>query len=107
MKRVYVAGPYTKGDVAQNVKLAIAAGDRLIGLGFAPFIPHLSHFQHMLYGRPYETWLALDFEWLRACDAVLRLAGDSAGADREVALAIELKIPVFNYVHELVKAFGA
>lgn len=28
--RVYVSGPYTKGDVAQNVKNAIDAGQTLI-----------------------------------------------------------------------------
>lgn len=35
--RVYVAGPYTKGDVAVNVRNAYEAANRLADLGFAPF----------------------------------------------------------------------
>jgi hypothetical protein len=34
-------------------------------------------------------------EWLRKCDMLLRLPGKSAGADREVALAVELDIPIY------------
>lgn len=42
--RVYVAGPYTNGDVAVNVRTAYEAADRLADLGFAPFVPHSTHF---------------------------------------------------------------
>lgn len=83
--RIYIAGPYTKGDVAQNVKRAIDAGDKLLEMGHAPFVPHLTHFWHFVSPKPYETWLKLDREWIPFCDAILRLPGESAGADNEVA----------------------
>lgn len=103
--RVYVAGPYTKGDVAVNVRNAYEAANRLADLGFAPFVPHATHFWHMLFPRSYEFWLELDNEFLPFCQAVLRLPGDSNGADGEVSLARELKIPVFTQVEDLVRHF--
>ena len=48
----------------------------------------------MLFPRPYEFWLELDNYFLPLCEAVLRLPGQSNGADKEVQLARELKIPV-------------
>src|SRR5262245_56765122 len=38
---------------------------------------------------------------LRHCDAVLRLPGDSTGADRDVALAWEYGLPVYRNLHEI------
>lgn len=95
MARVYVAGPYTQGDVALNVRRAIEAGHLLLEAGHIPYIPHLTHFWHLVFPRPYEDWLDLDNKWLPMCHGVLRLAGESSGADKEVALAVELKMPVF------------
>lgn len=96
--KVYVAGSYTKGDVAVNVKNALDAANLLVEAGFYPFVPHLTHFWHMAHPRPYEFWLELDNLFLPACDALLRLPGESSGADKEVELAIKLKIPVFRVV---------
>jgi uncharacterized protein DUF4406 len=94
-KKVYVAGPYTKGDVAVNVRRAIEVGTELFDLGYIPFIPHLTHFWHLVTPKPYETWLDIDNEWLPTCDALLRIPGESSGADKEVALAHKLGIPVY------------
>jgi hypothetical protein len=103
MKKVYIASPYTLGDVAVNVKTQIAVADRLINAGFCPHIPLLSHFQHMIYPRPYKDWLKLDLEWLKVCDCLLRLPGKSKGADKEVEYAKSLDIPVFYSLKELIK----
>ena len=103
MKRVYVAGPYTQGDVAQNVRAAYAAADRLANAGIAPFVPHHTHFWHMLFPRPYGEWLKLDLAFLPCCDAVLRLPGDSHGADGEVAEAKAAGIPVFFDIEQLIR----
>jgi len=103
--RVYVAGPYTKGDVALNVRNAFAAANQLADRGFAPFVPHATHFWHMLFPRPYEFWLELDNEFLRFCQAVLRLPGESSGANKEVELAAKLGIPVFREIEEEVEHF--
>lgn len=104
MKRVYIAGRYSGGDVARNVRVAMGVADRLIHLDFAPYVPHLCHFLHMMAPHEYEVWMAIGLAWLRQCDAVLRLPGESPGADREVEIAKILEIPVFYSVEELVEA---
>lgn len=105
-QRIYVAGPYTKGDVAENVYKAFAAANDLADLGFAPFVPHATHFWHMIFQRPYEFWLDLDNQFLPTCHAVLRLPGESNGADKEVALAGRLGIPVFYTINDLENHFA-
>lgn len=104
--RVYVAGPYTRGDVAVNVREAIKAGTALLAMGYTPFIPHLTHFWHLVDPHPYETWLAVDLEWLRVCDCVLRLPGESSGADKECAEAERLDLPVFADIAALVRHYA-
>ena len=99
--RVYIAGPYTKGDVAVNVRNAIEAANQLMDHGHFPFIPHLNHFVHLLFPRPYEDWLALDNVFLPYCQALVRLPGESLGADKEVMLAKSLNIPVYAGVGDL------
>lgn len=103
MKKIYIASPYTIGDTAINVKAQIDAADKLIDLGFAPFCPLYSHFQHMAHPRPYEDWIMLDNAWLLVCDAVLRLPGESKGADAECILAKKNGIPVFKDIVSLVE----
>ncbi len=99
--KIYVAGPYTKGDVAMNVHNAFRAANELADLGFAPFVPHFTHFWHLLFPRPYEFWLELDNQFLPHCDAVLRIPGESSGADKEVTLAEKLGIPIFHSIETL------
>ena len=36
---------------------AFKAANDLADLGFAPFVPHFTHFWHLLFPRPYEFWL--------------------------------------------------
>lgn len=101
MMRVYIASPYTLGDVAVNVKRQIDMANQLMNRGFAPFWPLHSHFQHLVCPRPYEDWIKVDLEWVLVCDAVLRLTGESKGADGEVKYANDHGIPVFTSVSEL------
>lgn len=100
--KVYIASPYTLGDVAQNVRVQMDTADELLNSGFVPFVPLLTHFMHMVHPRNYDSWLTYDMEWLKACDYVLRLPGESPGADAEVALAEELGIPVVYSIGELI-----
>ena len=51
--------------------------------------------------RPYEDWIRLDKEWVLRCDYLLRLPGESNGADGEVQLAVKNNIPVFYSIMEL------
>jgi hypothetical protein len=100
----YVAGPYsaeTPEAVQANVDAAIDAGNRLMDAGVGVVVPHLSHYAHARKERGYEEWMTLDFELLSRCDVLLRLPGDSPGADREVAFAIRECIPVFTVVEQV------
>jgi hypothetical protein len=99
--RIYIAGPYTKGDVVLNVRSAVHAAAEVYANGHEYYIPHLSHLEHAILPRPYEYWLKHDMAWLEVCDAVLRLPGESKGADAEVARAIELGIPVYYSIEDI------
>jgi hypothetical protein len=85
IKWIYVSGPYTKGDTVIHVRNAIEAGMRLRESGFVPIIPHLFHFAHLIDPQDYRYWMDWDMELLARCDAIIRLPGESSGADEEVA----------------------
>jgi nucleoside 2-deoxyribosyltransferase len=95
---VYVAGPYTSPDPVYNTRRAVDAGMKLYELGLAsPLIPHLTMFVHYLHPQTdVEFWYEYDLHAMERCDAVYRLLGKSTGADREVAYANELGIPVYE-----------
>ena len=98
---VYIACPYTKGDVAENVANSMHAWDQLYDAGFIPFNPLFSHFQHLHRQRPYQDWTRYDNAWIPKCDAILRLPGESSGAEKEVSLAWSIGSPVFHSFAEL------
>ena len=100
--RVYVAGPYTKGNVAANVRRAILAGEALQRAGYSAFCPHLNHLIDFICPDiSWNEWLERDKEWLAVCDAMLRLDGESRGADAEREFANERGIPVYDEMAEL------
>jgi len=123
-KRVYLAGPISKGDLLHNVNQATRAFTVLAKSGCAPWCPAWS-----VYSKPafrdclpggsgpavlceataqgnslmsHDDWLGVDLAWVAVADAVLRLPGESIGADREVAEARRLGIPVFDSVEAVV-----
>jgi Domain of unknown function (DUF4406) len=104
MLLIYVASPYTNVDpaiVLKNVETSMEVGDKLIKLGYAPYLPLLTHYQHILYPQSYDLWLKLGFEMVKRCDALLRLPGISPGGDAEVALALKLNKPVAYSIEDL------
>jgi len=107
MQRPYIAGPYSKPDPAVNVRNAVLAFNRLRDLGYMPFLPHLTHLAHLIAPRPYEDWLEYDRAWLAQCDSFIRLPGESPGADREVAEARRLRLPVYEGVGAFLEAEAA
>lgn len=106
MIAVYIASPYTKGDIGVNVNKSMLMADYLEEFGFLAFTPLLSHFRHIINPRPYQYWLDTDLEWLLRCDCVLRMEGDSEGADKEVEFAKQNNKPVFYSVDELMERYG-
>lgn len=102
-KKIFISGPYTKGGVLNNVHNHMRAFNTLLLHGYAPFNPLLFHFQNMVYPRDYDTWIALDIEYLKICDAMLVLPGESAGSEIEIAEAEKAGIPVYYSFKELLQ----
>lgn len=104
-EKVYIAGPYSKGDVLANVHKAIKVANDLAKLGFYPFVPHLLHYWHELYPLGYDFCCEIDNEYLLVCDAVIRIPGESPGSDAEEDLARKNDIPVFYNIYEVKEYF--
>ena len=100
-KWVYIAGPYTKGDVVMNVQAIILVAEKVIEAGFHPIVLHLNHLWHLISPHEYRFWMDYDEELLRKCDCLYRVAGESKGSDSEIVLAIELGLPVYYSLREL------
>jgi hypothetical protein len=99
--KVYIAGPYTNGDVDKNVLLALQKWHELWDLGYVPYVPHTCHFMDQVKSLPYNDWIQYDLIWLETCDVLLRMPGFSKGADGEVELAEKLGIPVVHNIKKL------
>jgi nucleoside 2-deoxyribosyltransferase len=94
-KLIYIAGPYAHPDPVQNTNRACKVADELILDGFIPYIPHLALLWHLITPHNEQFWYDYNYHMLKRCDAVLRIDGDSVGADKEIELAKEYGIPVF------------
>lgn len=102
-KRVYISGPITKGDREHNFQQSCDAMRSCMDRGLAPLNPMLSMKLPFAWDPDisHDEWLAIDFPWVAVADAVLRLPGDSKGADAECDLARDLGIPIFTEVNQL------
>jgi hypothetical protein len=102
-KIIYIASPYSNGNPAKNVKRQIDAYNLLDELGYLPFAPLLNHFVDLNSEkeRSWQDWIDICLDWVRKSDGLLRLSGDSLGADKEVEEAIKNKIPVFHSLDQI------
>lgn len=108
MLLVYLAGPITKGNQFENCHNAILAAKAIRSETVAVIVPQRSALDEIVLGaQDYELWLLEDFELIRRCDALVRLPGESAGADREVEHAKKLNIPVFFGIEAFLDALAA
>jgi hypothetical protein len=107
---IYIASPYTKGDVAINVRAQLETFELLSDLGCYPVAPLWAHFQHLYWPHPYDFWVDYSLRIARTCDACFRrpafgpkgyFENTSAGADAEVQLFRDLGRPVFYYFDEV------
>jgi nucleoside 2-deoxyribosyltransferase len=104
---VYIAGPLTKAPLGPFVAThdAVKVASRLMRAGHTPFVPHLAVLHDLIDpGFTWHEWMAWCLLWVERCDAVLRLDGPSEGADREVAHAQALGIPVYLNEADLLDA---
>lgn len=99
---VYIAGPITKGDKMENLAQAIKAWNQVADHPLlCPVCPHTSILAEMTKARPHEDWMAIDLPILSKCDFLLRLPGESKGADQEVKFAESNGIPVVHHIADL------
>jgi hypothetical protein len=104
-RRVYVAGPLNAlaCDYLKNVHRFVAADRALRRHGLAPFNPALDLLTGILDGEfEYADYFEPNFAWLEAAEAVY-LLDHSPGADRECVRAVELGIPVFESMSDLLE----
>lgn len=106
---VYISGPVTKGNRNWNVYQGFEAQRELTESGYAPINPIASATYPFAWeeGFPHETWMEVDLALVARADAVLRLPGESRGADEECAFADFKGIPVYGTVDDLKRGFRA
>lgn len=122
-KLIYIACPITKGDIFHNCTQADDAMLRLMKAGFGVVNPALTCWAGAAKKQGSgDTFIQPsasahgDFkslthtEWVNNClpivarvDGVVRLPGESVGADREVAHAKASGVPVFDSIESLIK----
>ena len=98
---IYIAAPYTEGDVIQNVRRALECADILFAKGYIPYCPLLNVFWHFLSPKSWDDWMKIDLAILERCDAVFRLDGSSIGANKEVRFSDKIGLPIFYSIEEL------
>jgi len=112
---ILVAGPYRSGtgDDPAKIALNLAALERAAlavwKKGHIPLIGEWVALPLMSQTGPWtigdEIFESLAYpvaeRLLARCDAVLRLPGDSRGADQDVALATKRNLPVYRSIEEV------
>jgi len=101
--KVYISGPITIGNRNSHFYQANEAQRLLMLSGFAPLNPMQSITLPFAWEKDFthNVWIETDLPWVEVADAVLRLPGESKGADEEVAHAENVGVPVFHTVGEL------
>ena len=101
---VFISSPYAIGDAQENVDRQREMAHILADYGYVPMPPLvIGHYLEQWRSRPEDEYIVWDLELLAKCDAVLRLEGDSVGADLETKYARHLGIPVAYSIEELQK----
>jgi hypothetical protein len=109
---ILIAGPYrsgTNGDpalIARNLARLEEASGPIFRLGH---IPMIGEWVALPILRTLDEAAAVDGDvmyetarrLLQHCDAVLRLPGESAGADKDVEIAHELGLTVYRSLEEI------
>lgn len=94
---IYVAGPmYGGGYLDNNIKAALKVATLITEFGAIPFVPHLYTFWNFIEEQHRDVWLKYDKAWLRKCDGMLRIDGESPGSTLEEKWAGDWDIPVLH-----------
>lgn len=90
---LFLAAPYTHPDPVRNTHKVIHVAESVYALtDWVPIVPHLTMLWHTVIPHDIGYWYDYDVHLLNACDAFVRLPGDSVGADHEVKEAQRLRL---------------
>ena len=105
---IFVSAPLGADDDGRpaRIRAALDAAEVLARVGLLPFVPHLWHHWDKAHPAPYETWIRRCLAMLTGCDVLLRLDGESPGADRETAAALAIGMPVYRSITALILDVG-
>lgn len=115
---ILVAGPYRSGTgdnprlMRQNLARLESAALKLFRAGHIPLIgewlalPLLKTAGSKVSGDAIyqEISYPIAHRLITKCDAVLRLTGPSAGADKDVQVALALGLPIYYAIEEIIGA---
>ena len=103
-KYVYVAHPITIGGPDKNMRKMIDACQEVWKLGHYAYGAFGNLIWEVVYPKNEKEYLDHDIAWLKKCDIVWRIPGESKGADYEVKIAKELGIKVVYNLTQLKNA---
>lgn len=100
--KVYLAGPYTfpKGEEQENVNRMIDYAQQIPDK-FWVYIPLLIHYIQIRHPKSYKYCMQYEQVAIDVCDCLLRMSGESKGADEEIKYIKKQGKPVFYSVEEL------
>ena len=111
MKVVYVAGAMSADNLPtmlENIHRGVQLASEALEAGYAPFCPHLDVAYKLLRGEdlcvPVNIFYEYSMEILTRCDYILVCAksNNSVGTKAELEKALELGLPIFSSVEEMV-----
>ena len=105
-KRVYIAGALNgmAVDYIKNIHRMIIWAEKVRALGYAVYIPCLDFLCGVVHGNwSYEQYFSMNQPWLEVSDAIFLVPGweRSIGTKKEIAMAAQRNIPVFESMIEL------
>ena len=114
MKKVYIAGPYSAGDVLsvfENMRKGMELATKVRRLGFAPFCPWMDFMYYFLNQEKafdLENCYEYSLAWLGVSDAILFTPNwrSSTGACIEHEYCVLHKIPIYYTIEQLLKDMG-
>lgn len=111
--RIYVSGPIsadTHAEVLNHYRLASKIAEEIKDKGHLVFLPHTTIFDYPNCSRldpvVYEKLLYYDLSIVRYWANALFFIAPSPGANRELALAEELKHVIFRHLGEVPRIGG-